>query len=143
MLQDEEAKTLAKILICDDSAFMRMMLKKVLVDHGHEVIGEASDGRQAVQMYRQYRPDLTTMDITMPKMDGIEAVRLIHEEDPLARIIMVTAVGQRSIITEALKAGASDFIVKPFVPSQVVETINKVLVSRFFTETLDNNSKKG
>lgn len=118
---------MAKILICDDSAFMRMMLRKVLVDKGHEVVGEAGDGLQAVQMYRQLSPDLTTMDITMPKMDGIEAVRHIHEENPLARIIMVTAIGQRSVITDALMAGASDFIVKPFEPAQVSETIEKVL----------------
>ena len=118
---------MAKILICDDSAFMRMMLRKVLEDNGHEIIGEAGDGKQAVQMYRQLTPELTTMDITMPKMDGIEAVKHIHEEDPVARIIMVTAIGQRSVIADAIKAGASDFIVKPFEPSQVVATINKVL----------------
>lgn len=118
---------MAKILICDDSAFMRMMLKKVLIDNGHEVVAEAGDGMQAVQFYRQYQPDLTTMDITMPKMDGIQAVKLIHAEDALAKIIMVTAIGQRAIITEAIKAGASDFIVKPFDAVQVVDTINKVL----------------
>lgn len=118
---------MAKILICDDSAFMRMMLRKVLEDNGHEVIGEAGDGKQAVQMYRQLTPELTTMDITMPKMDGIEAVKHIHEEDPVARIIMVTAIGQRSVIADAIKAGASDFIVKPFEPTQVVATIKKVL----------------
>jgi len=119
----------ARVLVCDDSAFMRMMLKKVLVDNGHVVVGEAGDGKQAVQMYRQHKPDLTTMDITMPKMDGIEAVRIIHDENPLARIIMVTALGQKAIITDALKAGASDFIVKPFNSEQVVETINKVLAT--------------
>lgn len=118
---------MARILVCDDSAFMRMMLKRVLVENGHEIVGEAEDGMQAVQMYRQLKPDLATMDITMPKMDGIEAVRHIHEENPLARVIMVTAIGQRSIITDAIKAGASDFIVKPFEPTQVVATINKVL----------------
>lgn len=118
---------MAKVLICDDSAFMRMMLKKILIENGHEVIGEAGDGKQAVQLYRQHRPDLTTMDITMPKMDGIEAVKLIHEENPLARIIMVTAIGQRTVITEALKAGASDFIVKPFDGTKVMDTIGKLI----------------
>ncbi|MPL81512.1 Chemotaxis protein CheY [bioreactor metagenome] len=118
---------MAKILVCDDSAFMRMMLKKILVEHGHEVVAEAGDGRQAVQLYRQFQPDLITMDITMPKMDGIEAVTIIHDENPLVRIIMVTAIGQRAVITEALKAGASDFIVKPFDASQVLVTIEKVL----------------
>lgn len=117
----------ARILVCDDSAFMRMMLKRVLIADGHEIVGEAGDGMEAVQLYRHYKPDLATMDITMPKMDGIQAVRHIYEENPLARIIMVTALGQRSIITDALKAGASDFIVKPFDPDQVIETIEKVL----------------
>lgn len=120
---------MARILLCDDSSFMRMMLKKVIVDMGHEIVGEAADGRQAVQMYRKLKPNLTTMDITMPNMDGIEAVKHIHEEDPLARIVMVTAIGQRAIITEALKAGASDFIVKPFDPEQVKATVEKILKS--------------
>lgn len=120
---------MARILVCDDSAFMRMMLKKVLIDNGHEVVGEAGDGMEAVQLYRQHKPDLATMDITMPKMDGIQAVTHIHEENPLARIIMVTALGQRAIITDALKAGASDFIVKPFDAVQVIATIKKVLAS--------------
>ncbi|MBC8015220.1 MAG: response regulator [Sporomusaceae bacterium] len=120
---------MARILVCDDSAFMRMMLKKVLIDNGHEVVGEAGDGMEAVQLYRQHKPDLATMDITMPKMDGIQAVAHIHEENPLARIIMVTALGQRAIITDALRAGASDFIVKPFDAEQVIATIKKVLSS--------------
>lgn len=120
---------MARILVCDDSAFMRMVLKKVLIDNGHEIVGEAGDGMEAVQLYRQHKPDLTTMDITMPKMSGIEAVAHIHEENPLARIIMVTALGQRAIITDALKAGASDFIVKPFDAGQVLAMIKKVLAS--------------
>jgi len=119
----------ARILVCDDSAFMRMMLKKVLIDNGHEVVGEAGDGMEAVKLYRQHKPDLTTMDITMPKMDGIQAVAHIHEENPLARIIMVTALGQRAIITDALKAGASDFIVKPFDAERVIAMIKKVLTN--------------
>lgn len=118
---------MARILVCDDSAFMRMMLKKVLLENGHQVVDEAGDGRQAVQLYRKYKPDLTTMDITMPIMDGIQAVQLIHDEDPLARIVMVTAIGQKAIITDAIKAGASDFIVKPFEPSEIKRIINKVL----------------
>jgi two-component system chemotaxis response regulator CheY len=118
---------MARILVCDDSAFMRMMLKRVLIDNGHEVVGEAGDGMEAVQLYRQHKPDLITMDITMPKMDGIQAVTHIHEENPLVRIVMVTALGQRAIITDAIKAGASDFIVKPFDNIQVIETVKKVL----------------
>ena len=120
---------MARILVCDDSAFMRMMLKKVLIDNGHEIVGEAGDGMEAVQLYRQHKPDLTTMDITMPKMGGIQAVEHIHEENPLARIIMVTALGQRAVITDALKAGASDFIVKPFDAELVLAMIKKVLAS--------------
>jgi len=119
----------ARILVCDDSAFMRMMLKKVLVENGHEIVGEAGDGMEAVQMFRLHKPDLATMDITMPKMDGIQAVTHIHEENPIAKIVMVTALGQRAIITDALKAGAADFIVKPFDADQVIETIKKVLSS--------------
>jgi len=108
---------------------MRMMLKKVLVENGHEIVGEAGDGMEAVQMFRLHKPDLATMDITMPKMDGIQAVTHIHEENPIAKIVMVTALGQRAIITDALKAGAADFIVKPFDADQVIETIKKVLSS--------------
>ena len=119
---------MSRILVCDDSAFMRMMLKKLLTDIGHEIVAEAGDGKQAVQLYRQFKPDLVTMDITMPVMDGIQAVKHIHEEDPVARIVMVTAIGQRSIISDALKAGASGFIIKPFDPEQVQETVKKVLV---------------
>lgn len=118
---------MSRILVCDDSAFMRMMLKKLLTDKGHEIVAEAGDGKHAVQLYRQHKPDLITMDITMPIMDGIEAVKHIHEDDPLARIVMVTAIGQRSVITDAIKAGASSFIIKPFDPQQVEDTINKVL----------------
>lgn len=116
---------MAKILICDDSAFMRMMLRRVLEENGHEVIGEAGDGQEAVQMYCECKPDLVTMDITMPKMDGIEAVKNIHAEDSSARIIMVTAIGQKTIIADAIAAGAADFMVKPFDPVQVVATIKK------------------
>ena len=120
---------MARFLICDDSAFMRMVLKRMLVEKGHEVVGEAGDGKQAVQMYYQYKPDVITMDITMPEMDGIQAVKVIHEDNPLVRIVMVTAIGQRPIITEAIKAGASDFIVKPFDADQVEKIINGLLTS--------------
>lgn len=118
---------MARVLVCDDSAFMRLMLKKVLMEIGHEIVDEASDGKQAVQLYRQHKPDLTTMDITMPVMDGIQAVGLIREEDPRAKIIMVTAIGQKAIITDALKAGASSFIVKPFEPNEIKSVVKKVL----------------
>lgn len=117
---------MARIMISDDSSFMRMILKKIFVEHGHEVVAEAGDGMEAVQLYRQHKPDICTMDITMPKVDGIEAVRLIHEEDPLARIVMVSAIGQKTIMEEAIKAGATDFLVKPFDPAKVMEVINRI-----------------
>jgi two-component system chemotaxis response regulator CheY len=118
---------MAKFLICDDSQFMRMMLKKMLVAKGHEVLGEASNGKEAVAMFKKLRPDIVTMDITMPEIDGIGAVRLIREEDCLARIIMITAIGQKEIVKEALMAGAADFVVKPFEEEQVFRIVNKIL----------------
>ncbi len=118
---------MARVLICDDSMFMRMMIKKVLLDQGHTVVAEAENGVQAVRQYKMHKPDLTTMDITMPIMEGIQAVQKIREEDPNAKIIMVTAIGQKAIMTEAIDAGASGFLIKPFEPSQVRQTIMDVL----------------
>lgn len=118
---------MAKVLICDDSAFMRMMLKRILSELGHQVVAEAANGNEAVDKYRRYKPDLTTMDITMPERDGIEAVKIICREDKKAKIIMVTAIGQRQILHEAIAAGARDFIVKPFETSQVAATVEMVL----------------
>ena len=116
---------MARFLLCDDSAFMRMMLRRIWENAGHEVVAEAGNGKEGVQQFRKHRPDLVTMDITMPIMDGIEAVRLIVQQDIQARIIMVTAIGQKDVILEALNAGASDFVVKPFEQSQVIEVVNK------------------
>lgn len=121
---------MARILICDDSAFMRMMLKNVLTKIGHEVVAEASNGNEAVEKYRQYKPDLTTMDITMPECDGIEAVRLICSRDKRAKIVMVTAIGQQPILREAIAAGALDFIVKPFEAEQVAKTVSNILAQK-------------
>ncbi len=115
-----------KVLITDDTAFMRMTLRNVLEKNGYEIAGEAEDGQQAVERYEQFKPDLVTMDITMPNMDGITAIKLIVEKNPDAKIVVVSAMGQKSLVIEALNSGAKDFIVKPFQPDRIVEALNKV-----------------
>ncbi|WAA10725.1 response regulator [Fervidibacillus albus] len=116
-----------KILIVDDAAFMRMMIKDILVKNGYEVVGEAQDGKQAVEKFKELQPDLVTMDITMPEMDGIEALKNIQEIDPNAKIIMCSAMGQQAMVIDAIQAGAKDFIVKPFQADRVIEAIKKTL----------------
>lgn len=116
-----------KVLIVDDAAFMRMMLKDILTKNGYEVIGEAPNGLKAVEMYKADKPDVVTMDITMPEMDGIEALKAIKEVDPAATVIMCSAMGQQAMVMEAIKSGAKDFIVKPFQPDRVIESFKKVL----------------
>lgn len=118
---------MTKVLIVDDAAFMRMMIKDILQKNGFEVVGEGSNGIQAVELYKQEKPDVVTMDITMPDMDGIEAVKQIKAFDPSAKIIMCSAMGQQSMVMDAIKAGAKDFIVKPFQADRVLEAINKVV----------------
>jgi Response regulator containing CheY-like receiver domain and AraC-type DNA-binding domain len=118
---------MSKVLIVDDAAFMRMMLKDILEKNGFEVIGEAPNGVKAVELYQNVKPDIVTMDITMPDMDGIEAVKKIKAIDAAAKIIMCSAMGQQNMVMEAIKAGARDFIVKPFQGDRVVEAIKKVL----------------
>lgn len=113
--------TKANILICDDAAFMRMMLKDLLTRNGYSVVGEASNGAIAVQKYEELKPDLVLMDITMPEMDGIEALKLIRKKDPYATVIMCSAMGQQSMIVEAIQNGAKDFIVKPFTEERVLD----------------------
>ncbi len=116
-----------RILIVDDAAFMRMMIKDILKKNDFEVCGEAEDGRQAVERYKELSPDLVTMDITMPKLDGIAAVREIKKIDPAAKIVMCSAMGQQAMVVEAIQAGALDFIVKPFQHDRVVEALRKAL----------------
>ena len=116
-----------KVLIVDDAAFMRMMIKDILQKNGFEVIGEASNGIEAVNLYKKERPDVVTMDITMPDMDGIEAVKEIRAFDPSAKVIMCSAMGQQSMVMDAIKSGAKDFIVKPFQADRVLEAIRKVV----------------
>jgi len=116
-----------KILIVDDAAFMRMMLKDIINKNGFEVIGEAENGAVAVQKYNELNPDLVIMDITMPEMDGIQAVREIRKTNPQARIIMCSAMGQQAMVIDAIQSGAKDFVVKPFQADRVIEAITKAL----------------
>lgn len=116
-----------KVLIVDDAAFMRMMIKNIITKAGYEVVGEAENGQQAVEMYFELNPDLVTMDITMPEMDGIEAVKQIIAKAPDAKIIMCSAMGQQSMVMEAIQAGAKDFIVKPFQPDRIMQAMERVL----------------
>jgi len=116
-----------KVLIVDDAAFMRMMLKDILQKNNFEVVAEAENGKAGVAAYQQYKPDIVTMDITMPEMNGIDAVKAIKALDPNVKIVMVSAMGQQPMVIEAIQAGANDFIVKPFQPERVIEAITKVL----------------
>ena len=116
-----------KVLICDDAAFMRMMIKNVLTKGGYNVVGEAENGAKAVEKYKELSPDLVLMDITMPEMDGIQALKEIKKIDGGAKVIMCSAMGQESMVIEAIKSGAKDFIVKPFNQERIVETVKTIL----------------
>ena len=117
---------MAKILVVDDAAFMRMRCTKLLLENGHEVV-EAGTGREAVEQYKATSPDAVLLDITMPDMDGLSALKEIRAHDSDARVAMVTAMGQQSIVMEALQAGAKDFVVKPFDADRVLAAINKLV----------------
>ncbi|HWR40416.1 MAG TPA: response regulator [Patescibacteria group bacterium] len=116
-----------RVLIVDDAAFMRMMIKDILGKNGYEIVGEAENGLKAVERWQELRPDLTTMDITMPEMDGITAVKEIKKIDAAAKIIMCSAMGQQAMVIEAIQSGARDFIVKPFQPDRVLEAVRKAV----------------
>jgi two-component system chemotaxis response regulator CheY len=118
---------MARILIADDASFMRQMIREIIEPEGHEVVGEATNGIEAVDLYNELSPDLVTMDIVMPKRSGIDAVKAILAEHPTACVVMCSALGQETLVMEALQAGARDFIVKPFKPDSVVSTIAKLL----------------
>ncbi|NLX77369.1 MAG: response regulator [Clostridiaceae bacterium] len=118
---------MANILIVDDAAFMRMMIKDILVKNGYTVVGEAENGLKAVEKFKELNPDLVIMDITMPEMDGIQAVRQIKEVKSDAKIIMCSAMGQQAMVIESIQAGARDFIVKPFQADRVLEAVKKVV----------------
>ena len=115
------------ILICDDAAFMRMMIKDILTKNGYTVVGEAENGAKAVEKYAELKPDLVRMDITMPEMDGIQALKKIKEADPSATVIMCSAMGQQAMVIESIQSGAKDFIVKPFQADRVLEAVRKVV----------------
>ncbi|WP_391209486.1 response regulator [Psychrobacillus sp. L4] len=114
------------VLVVDDAVFMRATIKRMLENHQFEIIGEAANGKEAVEKYRELLPDVVTMDITMPVMTGIEAVKKILREFPEAKIVMVTALGQQKLIVEAIESGAKDFITKPFNPDQIVQILQNV-----------------
>lgn len=118
---------MARVLVVDDAVFMRKMVSDALSKGGHEVVGEAANGQEAVQQFQSLKPEVTTLDITMPEMDGISALKAILEVDPGARVVMCSALGQESKVLESIKAGARDFVVKPFQPDRVLEAVGKAL----------------
>ncbi|MDO4710761.1 MAG: response regulator [Peptostreptococcaceae bacterium] len=118
---------MAKILVVDDAAFMRMMVKDTLTKNGYSDLYEAADGAQAVEMYNEVRPDLVIMDITMPNMDGLEALKAIKTQNPQAQVVMCSAMGQEAMVIDAIKSGAKDFIVKPFKPDRIIKTVEQLL----------------
>lgn len=115
-----------KVLIVDDAAFMRLAIKNILEKNGFEVIGEAENGRIAVQKYKDLGPDLVTLDITMPEMTGLEALKEIMAFDPKAKVVMVSAMGQQNMIMESVMSGAKSFIIKPFKEDHVIQTLSKI-----------------
>ncbi|WP_027108648.1 response regulator [Lacticigenium naphthae] len=115
-----------KVLVVDDAAFMRIKLKDILNKNGYEVVAEAANGEEAIEQFKSSQPDLVTMDITMPEMDGIEALKAIKQIDGSATVVMCSAMGQQSMVMDAIRAGASDFIVKPFDTERVIKALDKV-----------------
>ncbi len=117
----------ARVLVVDDAIFMRKMISDILEGNGMEIVGEADTGALAVEKYKELKPDLVTMDIIMPEMNGIDAVRQIMTDDSQARIVMCSALGQQALVQDAMAAGAKDFLIKPFNPSRVIEVVSKIL----------------
>ncbi|WP_414840620.1 response regulator [Enterococcus saccharolyticus] len=115
------------VLIVDDAVFMRMKLKDILEKNGYEVVGEAQNGQEAFEKYQAVKPDLVTMDITMPEVDGLEALKMIREADGTAKVVMCSAMGQQGMVMDAIRAGAVDFIVKPFDTDRVIKAVDKAL----------------
>jgi two-component system chemotaxis response regulator CheY len=125
--REKESNVGARILVVDDAQFMRMMLKNILTGAGYEVVGEGENGVQAIEKYKELNPDLVVMDMIMPEMGGIDAVREIVKLDPGAKVLMCSAMGQQALVVEAIQVGARDFIVKPFQPAGVLEAVAKAL----------------
>ena len=117
-----------RILIADDLSFIRMLQKEVLTEGGYQIVGEAANGREAVEKYRELKPEVAILDITMPGMNGLEAMREILSLDPQARVLICSAIGQQSLMVEAIKAGARDFVVKPFKPERLASAIARALL---------------
>ena len=115
------------VLIVDDAAFMRMMIKDILTKNGYNVVGEAENGQKAIEKYRELKPDLTLMDITMPEVDGLQALKSIKGEFADSKVVMCSAMGQQAMVIEAIQSGAKDFIVKPFQAERVIEAVKKVI----------------
>ncbi|CAM3430729.1 response regulator [Cytobacillus oceanisediminis] len=126
-MQYKGETAVARILIVDDAKFMRVTLGSILEKADHEIVGEGENGKEAVQLYRDHLPDLVMMDITMPEMTGLEAMKEIKKDHPNAKIIMCSAMGQQKVVVESIEAGAKDFIVKPFDEGRVLEAVNRVL----------------
>jgi two-component system chemotaxis response regulator CheY len=118
---------MARVLVVDDAAFMRKMIGDALTGGGHQIVGEAGNGIEAVQRYQELRPEVMTLDITMPEKDGLTALREIFAVDPGAKVVMCSALGQESKVLESIKLGAKDFVVKPFQPDRVLSAIDKAL----------------
>ena len=118
---------MARVLVVDDAAFMRKMVSDALTKGGHEVVGEGANGEEAVTLYQELKPELTTLDITMPEKDGLQALKDIMALDPSAKVIMCSALGQESKVLEAVKSGAKDFVVKPFQPDRILDAAAKAL----------------
>ncbi len=116
-----------RVLVIDDAKFMRAMIKDILANAGYEIAGEAENGLEAIRLYKELRPDVVTMDITMPEMNGVEALKGIRKIAPGAKVVMVTAMGQKALVIESIQSGACDFVVKPFQPERILQTLTKVL----------------
>lgn len=118
---------MAKILVVDDAAFMRMTIKKMVTAHGHTVVAEAGNGVEAVKKYSEQKPDIVLLDITMPEMDGVSALKRIREQDPKAKVVICSAMGQQAMVAQAIQNGAKDFVVKPFEESRLIAAIDRVV----------------